>query len=163
MRYKRMLSGTSEDIDVDMKTTIKFLYSKFGAVSHNHPFLRNLVILGGKTWWVMPTTSSNKVELCYGQECTLRSLMYHVDKLDAGILIFRQFADNQLCIYLLENMDKLERCIVSNSDINWEAIDNIKSLSENGIMVGDELMGFKTLRRLRHDIINPVPEFSRTA
>lgn len=163
MRYKRMLSGRLEDIDIDMTTAIKFLYSKFGAVSHNHPFLNNMVILGGKTWWIIPTTSTGNVELCYGQECTLRSLMYHIDKLDAGILIFRQFVDNQLCIYLLENMDKLERHLISNSEVDWEAIDNIKTLSENGLVVGDELIGFKTLRRLRHDIINPVPEFSRTA
>ena len=163
MSYKRMLFGIPEDIDADMKSVISFLFRKFGAVSHNHPFLNNLVILGGKTWWVMPTTSTDKVELCYGEDCTLRSMMYHAEKLNAGILLFRQFADNQLCIYLLEDMEKLERHFASNAEIDWEAIDNIKTLAENGILVGDELMGFKTLRRLRHDIINPVPEFCRMA
>ena len=163
MSYKKMLSGHVDDIDSDMKTVTEFLFSKFGAVAHNHPFLRNLVILGGKSWWVIPTSSSREVELCYGDECTMRSLFYHADKLKAGILLFRQFEDNQLCIYLIENMDKLERHFSESSTIDWEVIDNIKSLSENGIMVGDELMGFKTLRRLRHDIINPVPEYCRTA
>ncbi len=163
MSYKKMLSGHTDDIESDMNTVINFLFDKFGAVAHNHPFLTNMVILGGKSWWVIPTTSSKDVELCYGEECTIRSLLYHTDKLNAGILLFRQFDDNQLCIYLLENMDKLERHFSQNSTIDWEAIDNIKSLAENGIMVGTELMGFKTLRRLRHDIINPVPEYSRIA
>ena len=163
MSYKKMLSGQTDDADADMKTVTGFLFEKFGAISHNHPFLKNLVILGGKTWWVVPTTSSKEIDLCYGENCTMRSLLYHFDKLNAGILLFRQFDDNQLCIYLLENTAKLERHFSENTTIDWEAIDNMKSLSENGIMVGDELMGFKTLRRFRHDIINPVPEFSQSA
>lgn len=153
MAYKKLISGRNIDVDEDIKIVIRFLTEKFGAEQHKRPCFENLVWLDKKIWWVIPSRDINSVDICYGQECDKCEIIRQLKELAAGILIFRQMADHRICIYLLDNIDKLERHCKSDLILNWDSIDSMKVFSELGIVIDKELIGFKRLRQLRHDSV----------
>jgi hypothetical protein len=103
-------------------------------------------VLEGRSWWVIPATSSQGIDLCNGREEDPRVLLHRINNLRAGILILRQMVDHRLCLYQIDDLEKLEQRLESCLILLWDTIEIIKSSSDIGIMVGKELIGFRKLR-----------------
>ena len=145
MAYKKILSAVPGDVAKNTQTALDFLVQHFGGLPRHHPFHNNLLMLGGKSWWVIPAISNQGVDLCNGRDEDPRELVVRIKKLGSGILIFRQMVDHRLCIYQITDLDKLEQRLESCLILLWDTIEIIKSSSDIGIMVGHELIGFRKL------------------
>lgn len=149
MAYKRIISGRYIDMDTDIRAVIRFLEENFTAEQYRRPYFENLVKLGNKVWWVLPSTAQEIVDICYGQECNKDEIIGSIRQLGAGILIFRQFTDNRICIYLLHDLDELAGACETDLKLSWDKVEQIKTFSEMGIAIGSDLLGFKHFRRSR--------------
>ena len=156
MAYKRILSTTPGEFAKNTQLAIQFLVEQFGVIHRKHPFHDNMILLEGKSWWVIPATSSQGVDLCNGRDEDPLELLKQIKKLQAGILIFRQMVDHRLCIYQLADLDKLKQRLESSLILLWDTIEIIKSSSDIGIMVGNELIGFRKLLNQRPAPIIPM-------
>jgi len=153
MAYKKMISGAYIDADKDVKTVMRFIIDQFGGIHYQHPHHDNLLYLDKKIWWVAASADKDAVDVCNGNDCNKCELIREIKRLDSGILFFRQLEDNRICIYLIDNMEKLERHCESSLIFNWDTVESIKLFSETGIVMGDELIGFRQFRRLRNDTV----------
>jgi len=147
MAYKKLLSPVPGDFAKNTATAVKFLIEQFGVLHRNHPFHENLVIIDGRCWWVIPATGSQGIDLCNGQDADPVELVERISNLQCGILIFRQLTDNRLCIYELTDLDRLKKRLDASLILLWDTIEIIKSASDIGIIIGDELIGFRKLRK----------------
>lgn len=145
MAYKKILSAFPGDVAKNTQTALNFLVAHFGGLLRHHPLHDNLLMLGGKSWWVIPAMSNQGVDLCNGRNEDPRELVVRIKKLGSGILIFRQMVDHRLCIYQITDLDKLEQRLDSCLILLWDTIEIVKSSSDIGIMVGNELIGFRKL------------------
>jgi len=156
MAYSKLFSSTPGDFAQNTGVAVEFLVEQFGAIHRKHPFHDNLVIINGRSWWVIPATSNQGVDICNGRAEDPRELVSHIKTLLAGILIFRQMADNRLCVYEIANLELLSERLDSSLILLWDTIEIIKSGSDIGILVGDELIGFRKLRSARPAPITPM-------
>ena len=145
MAYKKILSALPGDTAKNTQTALNFLIEHFDGQPRAHPFHDNLLMLGGKSWWVIPAISHQGVDLCNGRDEDPRELVVRIKHLRTGILIFRQMVDHRLCIYQITDLEKLEQRLESCLILLWDTVEIIKSSSDIGIMVGNELIGFRKL------------------
>jgi len=157
MHYKKLLKGQAGFSPSDTQRAIQFLVEKFGAVKYKHPYLDNLAVLDKRLWWIVTTIDNASVDICQGSESLKYDILNQIDKLDAGILIFRQFHDHRLCVYLVDDIDILQQNLKMGLVLSWEIIDTHKIFSEVGMLMGDEVIGFKRLRQLHPSMKNPYP------
>ena len=154
MSYERLLSHRPEDSDSNLHATSNFLVKHFGALQIQHPLYNNLVLLGAKSYWVKPATSKYGVELCDTRQQESALILDELKKIRAGFLILRQMPDNRLCIYLMDRLDKIEYYCQSSLTLLWDDIDKAVSFSDSGIVVGNELIGFRKLsQKLKAPVI----------
>lgn len=145
MAYRKVLSATPGDFAKNTQLAVDFLVEQLGAIRRNHPVYDNLLFLNGRSWWVVPATSNQGVDICNGRDEDAIELLNRIFISQAGILIFRQMVDNRLCIYLIDDLDKLGQRLESSLILLWDTIEIIKSSSDIGIIVGKELIGFRKL------------------
>lgn len=145
MAYKKILSVSPGDSLKNTQIALNFLVEKLGGAPRHHPFHDNLVMLDGRSWWVIPAASSQGVDLCNGRDEDPRVLMKRIKHLQAGVLIFRQMVDHRICLYQLADLEKLEQRLNSSLILLWDTIEIIKSSSDIGIIVGNELIGFRKM------------------
>jgi len=148
MAYKKILKGIPNDMDIDLQIAMGFLTRRFNAVEFEHPGLDNLIALDEKKWWVVPSVSQEEIDICLGKKCDKEEVIQKLNKLNAGILIVRQMVDNRLCVYLIDDISKIENSSDDNLILSWDAVEKIKRLSDMGIVVGDEIIGFKNFQKL---------------
>ena len=159
MAYTKVISGRRVDLAADIKRMMNFMCDKFGATRESHPLFNNLVVLDSRLWWAVPTTDETKVDVRIGKEYEVCEVMEKIKDLNAGLLILRQFSDNQLRVYLIDDIDKLLKHCESSLMFGWYSIDCLKRFSESGLVLGDDLLGFKELRKLRlHAVDGPHQE-----
>lgn len=146
MAYRKLFSSIPGEFAKNTQLAVHFLVEQFGAIQRKHPFHENIVVINGKSWWVIPATSNQGVDLCNGRDEDPLDLVMHIKKLQSGILIIRQLGDNRICVYEISNLDTLTQRLESSLILLWDTIEIIKSGSDIGIMIGDELIGFRKLR-----------------
>lgn len=147
MTYKQVLSGTYVDRDNDLQIVMSLLIEKFCAIRQAHDHMRNLAWLGGKIWWVLTSTNNSGLDICTGKPCNKDELLQQVNDLHAGLLVFRQMEDNLIFIYLVNDIEKLKSHCCNGQLLDWGTLDEIKLLSDTGIMIAGELVGFRKLRQ----------------
>ncbi len=146
MAYKKLFSSVPGEFAKNTQIALHFLIEQFAAIQRKHPFHDNIVVINGKSWWVIPATSNQGVDLCNGRAEDPRDLVLRINKLQAGILIIRQMVDNRICVYEISDLDTLAQRLESSLILLWDTIEIIKSGSDIGIMIGDELIGFRKFR-----------------
>ena len=146
MAYKRILSTASGELRNNTQLAIRFLVEQLGALHRKHPVHDNIVVLNGKSWWVIPAISNQGVDLCNGRNENPIALIDKIKNLHANILIVRQMADHRLCIYQITELDNLSQRLETYLIPLWDTIEIVKTSSDIGIMVGNELIGFRKLR-----------------
>jgi hypothetical protein len=147
MAYKQLLSTTPGDFAKNTPRAINFMVEKFGVILRAHPCHENLISINGCCWWVIPATGSQGVDLCNGRDEDPVALVERVRNLQCGILILRQMMDNRLCIYEIRDLDALKKRLDASLILLWDTIEIIKSSSDIGIIIGDEMIGFRKLRK----------------
>lgn len=158
MAYNRIISGAYMDTDKDLKKVIQFLVEQFAAVRHKHAYFDNLVQLDGKIWWIVASTDREELDILRGKDCDKCELIHELNRLHSGLLIFRQLVDNRIVIYMINDMEKLDRHCGNSLIFNWETIEKIKQSSEMGIVVDKEVIGFRNLRRSIASVSKLEPE-----
>jgi hypothetical protein len=149
-----MLSHESQDKFRNSQIVKSFLTEKFNAIHQEHTHLDNLFILNGETWLVASSASVQGVELYNGDFYDESKLINELKKNRAGILIFQQFSDYELCIYLIDDFTSLIKISDNDLFITWEYVKNIKRFSEMGFVLDNEIIGFKTFRRARFESLH---------
>jgi hypothetical protein len=149
MAYKKVLSGANMDVEKDLQATMRFLIEKFDATRIRNPYHNNLILLDKKIWWVVPSVNTTQVGISQGKNSIKSEVMEELNNLQSGVLLLRQLSDNRICIYLINDLDKLDKSCDNGLTLSWDKVESIKLFSEIGIIFGDELMGFKKLRKLR--------------
>lgn len=147
MPYQKILSTDPGTAFNNTRTAISFLVTQLGATRHATPYHDKMVTLDEKNWWVVPAVSNHGVDLCNGRAQNPLQLLDNIQQLQAGVLILRQMADHRLCLYLITDLNylarRLENCLVPP----WDTIELAKATSDIGIMVGEELIGFRKFRK----------------
>lgn len=159
MAYRKLLSTLPGEGGKNTQIAVKFLVDQFCALHRKHPFHDNMILLDGRSWWVIPATGSQGVDLCNGRDEDPVQLVAKIKQLHASILIFRQMMDHRICIYEIRDLDVLNQRLESSLILLWDTIEIIKSGSDIGILIGDELIGFRKFRQPRPA---PVTPMSRT-
>ncbi len=157
MSNRRMLSNEPQDKIRNSETIMQFLVEKFEAEHCEHPFLDNLVTLNGETWLVVSSVSDTGVLVYEGNTYSKHEFIRELKKLNAGILIFQQLVDYQLCIYLIDEVILLKQFCGDDFFLDWEKVEYVKRFSEMGFVLDAELIGFKVLRRARFEALHSLP------
>jgi len=164
MIKQRMLSIDPVDCDRNADRVKQFLVDKFGAKYCDHVFLDNLITLDGEIWWVASSSSEEGVEVYTADVNTNTSVdanikfVNELEKLGAGILVLRQLVDYQLCVYLIDDLSLLEPQSEKGFFLDWEKVEEIKRFSEMGIVLDNELPGFRVFRRARYEAVHSMSE-----
>lgn len=164
MIKQRMLSIDPTDADRNADKVKQFLVDKFGARYCDHAFLDNLIELDGETWWVVPSSSEEGVKIYDPDVNTNTSVdanikfVNELEKLGAGILVLRQLVDYQLCIYLIDDLSMLKPQSDTGFYLDWERVEKVKRFSEMGIVLDNELLGFRVFRRARYEAVHSMSE-----
>ena len=146
MAYERLLSKRADELTINQFVATSFLTRHFDALQIKHPHYKNLVLLDGKTYWVIPTTEKHGITFWKHMPQEDTSLLDELRKLHAGILVLRQTVDNRLFIYQIERLEKMENYYKHRKILPWDEVDTCVSFIDSGIVVADELMGFRLLR-----------------
>jgi hypothetical protein len=66
--------------------------------------------------------------------------------------------DHRICLYQIADLEKLEHRLESSLILLWDTIEIIKTSSDIGIMVGNELIGFRKILNKPPTPIRPKPK-----
>ena len=146
MAYRKLFSSVPGEFAKNTQIAMHFLVERFAAIQRKHPFNDNIVVINGKSWWVIPATSNQGVDICNGRAEDPLDLVLRIKKLQAGVLIVRQLVDNRICVYEISDLDLLTQRLESSLILLWDTIEIIKTGSDIGILIGDELIGFRKFR-----------------
>lgn len=153
MSHDNKLSISAENTEVDLYTVIRFLNEKFGATCYSHQYPKNIISLEGRRWWVAISAVEDEFEINVDGATAKSDVIKKLNDFDAGLLIFRKAEKNYMfAVYMIENIDALGEGSTDKLIINWNELSLQNLIYEKGIVIGDEVIGFKKLRRSRTDI-----------
>jgi hypothetical protein len=141
MNNRGMLSRRVEDGSNNTEIVIQLMIEKFNASKYAHSFLDNLIYLNDEVWLVVSSTSDEGVDIYNGLAYDKRKLIRELDRLNAGILIFKQSPDAQLRIYLIDDIFLLKQYCNFKFFINWGDVEIMKRFSELGVVLDSKLIG----------------------
>jgi len=132
------------------EAVIQFLNEKFGATCFSEQFPSNMVTLGGRRWWVVTSDAEKEFDLCIGKTCEKSEVIDKLKQLDTGLLVFRQRERKYFyAVYLINDLDSIAKFPTKNFTINWNDLYSRNIIYERGIVMDNEIIGFRKLRRCR--------------
>ncbi|MFV1982921.1 MAG: hypothetical protein ACC657_05210 [Thiohalomonadales bacterium] len=154
MQHNKLFSDNVDNSDKDLYAVIDFLNEKFGAKRYLCDYPENVVTLAGRRWWVVTSAAEKEFDLCIGGKCDKSSVIKTLNKLDAGLLVFRKTEKKFLyTVYLIDKIEILAKLSNKHLTIKWADLYLQDLIYERGLVMDNEIIGFRKLRRCRLDLI----------
>lgn len=132
---------------------LELLNEKFDAICFSQQSPKNLVTLAGKRWWVVSSEAEKEFNLCITGVCAKSIVIEKLKQLDAGLLIFRKQQQKYFySVYMVENIDSLGKPADKKLTVNLDDLYSQNAIYERGIIIDNEIIGFRKLRHCRLDI-----------
>jgi len=152
MANRKILFSKRELIEINTQAAMEFLIHCLGVIRRIHPEHDNMVLIGGKSWWVITETASDAIDF---SKVTLESpckLIENIKKVRSNLLIVRQMEQNRITLYFMSDLDRLEKKLQLNPSLEWSEIEKLKMFSDaGGQSESGECIGFEMIKFSDHD------------
>ncbi len=152
MANRKILFNEHELMAINTQAAMDLLTLCLEVIRRNHPVHDNMVLIGGKSWWVITSTASEAIDF---EKATLEepaTLLAKIREVRSGLLIVRQLDNNRVSLTFISELDELEKQLKQNPSMDWSSIEKIQMFSDVGAQSeSGECIGFEMIKARGQD------------
>ncbi len=152
MTNRKILLNENELMAINTRSAMQLLTDCLGVLKRNHPNYDNMVLIGGKSWWVITETATDSIDI---EKATLEhpfTLFTTIREVRSGLLILRQMGNHRITLHFISDLDALENQLQLNSALNWSEIEKLQIFSDTGAQTETgECIGFEMFKSRWHE------------
>jgi len=151
MANKKILLNERELMAINTQAAMDLLTLCLEVIRRNHPVYDNMVLIGGKSWWVIPETAPDIIDFTKATLDSPTTLFAKIREVRSGVLIVRQMEKNRISLHFIAELDELEKQLQHTPCMEWSDIEKLQIFSDVGAQSETgECIGFEMIKARGH-------------